>query len=846
LIDSLNAIQGVTAKADSFDVIGDNMVAYGNVFIRKGDMIIYADKAVYNNTNKIADLSGNVRFTRIVKSRQEIEYWDLRRLEKDPNVKLKVVGTVMDPTGRQKLVVDVIAEVVSWRGDKAIGDMGTGVFQTGSFEGNFGGWTVVADGATRKADGSLVIPDAEISPCPDFVEGHSVYSFKSSLVDAYPSGDTPSNLTHTQYAPNVDTYHFWAYNNIIYVGDVPVFWLPVMYKPPKRDLGFWNFNAGVSSNYGFFIQNTNSWALYDSPDLKVNTTNMLGYYTKRGFGFGNYTDISTAASKTESFIYMINDMDPNYSPPIDSRYYPLNSFRYDFDIKNMTHITDRLDFRGRFNALSDLYFLNDYYQNWFFTDPEPPTYANLSYQFDRLSADLTFRPKINSFAPTVQEFPTLKLTTPRQEIWKNIYYQGQTSIGYYDMQWASFNRSRASYVPPLGNGVDVTGYSSGRLDTVHFAYYPLNLEGFNLIPRAGLRLTGYTNSSSIPISDDQLMDNLSTQAPEANSGATVVNYNNSGGAAGRIIPEFGLTLNTKFSRSWDNAKNAFWNMNGIRHVFQPYVDYTYLQPFGTDRKYLYYFDDIDRIDTQNFMRFGLDNRLQTRRGGWKSSQSYNWASMTNYLDVLFNTDSRIGEPPGTFNNIGDFGNIINITPNEKLNFNLTTIIDGSRLFSGTDIANCLSTVNVGGTWEFADGWSINPNWVYTRNNSTNPTFSMGSMMEQVESGTYFQRSFADSSYLNTNLNFKINDRTSGVITVSRDFYNGYWPNVGLTLIRQLPCNIQLTVNTSLSQNVNTNGVGTYTNASVSVAVQFTPAPVYEISPRESLLPEDALDEPFIY
>lgn len=844
-ISSMNAMQGVTAKADSFEVIGDNMVAYGNIFVRKGDLIVYADKAIFNNTNKMLELSGNVRFLKMVRSRQEIEYWDLKKLEKDPNIKIKVVGTVMTTTGRQMLVVDAVREALSWQGDKAIGSMTTGIFQLGGFQANLGGWTVAADGALRKADGSLVIPNAEMSPCPDFMEGHSVYSVKSKTVEAFPSGDQPSNLTSSNdNTPDANNYHMWAYNNMLYIGELPVLWLPVLYKPPKRDLGTWAITGGSSSSYGVYVQTTNSWTLSDTPDLMIGTTNMLDYYSKRGFGFGNATTVSTPTSKTETFAYMINDQDANYSLPNNSRYAPLNPTRYDVDIKNMTHITDRLDFRGRFNSLSDMYFLNDYNSQLFYTDPEPATYADVSYQFDRAALDLTFRPQVNLWAPTVEQLPALQLTVPRQELWNNFYYQGQSSVGWYDMQWGKFRTSRANM--GLGNGVEPASYDAGRFDTVNFLYYPLNLKDVNIIPRAGFRFTGYSNSSSIAISDQQLNQNLSVEAPEQNSTANVVNYNNKGGAAGRVIPEFGLNLNTKASRSWDNVKNAFWDMNGLRHVTQPYVDYTYLTPLGTDRKYIYYFDDIDRIDTQNFTRVGIDNRLQTRRGGWKSAQSYTWASMSNYQDLLFNTDSRIDEPNGTIKNLGDFGNIINITPTSDLNFNITALVDGGRLWSGTDVNNCISSSNIGSTWTFADGWSINPSWAYTSDDSTNPTYSMGNMMAQVESGTYFQRTFTDSSYLNTNLNFKINDRTTGILSISRDFVNNMTPNAGITLTRDLPCSLQIILNASVSQKKNNNGSSSDTQNSLSATLQFTSTPTYEITPRESLFPNDALDEPSVY
>ena len=96
------------------------------------------------------------------------------------------------------------------------------------------------------------------------------------------------------------------------------------------------------------------------------------------------------------------------------------------------------------------------------------------------------------------------------------------------------------------------------------------------------------------------------------------------------------------------------------------------------------------------------------------------------------------------------------------------------------------------------------------------------------------------------MNFTINDRTKGVFTVSRDFYNNMWPNLGITLYRDLPCSLQLVLNASISQSYNNDRDGTQTDHNISASLQFTAQPAYEITPRESLLPEDTISEPYSY
>ena len=258
-----------------------------------------------------------------------------------------------------------------------------------------------------------------------------------------------------------------------------------------------------------------------------------------------------------------------------------------------------------------------------------------------------------------------------------------------------------------------------------------------------------------------------------------------------------------------------------------------------------YFDDIDRIDTQSFVRTGIDNRLQTRRGGWKSSQAYTWAQMHNYLDFLFNTDSRKDEPNGSIKNLGDFGNVITITPMQDLSLKAQILVDAGRML-GSNFDSCLTSFNTGWTWNFADGWGFTGNYYSSTNNNTNSTYSMGNLEQQIQSGTFFQRMYQKSSFINTGLNFKINDRTKGNFNIQYDFLQNMYPGAGVTITRDLPCSLQLVLNANANQRTNNSGNGKPVYCDFSASLQFTSTPAYEITPRENLLPNDIIEEPYAY
>lgn len=851
-------IDGLDARADSFDFVGDNMIATGNVFVRRGDMLLYADKAIINNTNKNIELSGNVKFFKLTKNRQEIEYYELVNLEKNPHIKFKVVGTTLTPAGRQMLVVDVVRENLAWTGERAIGNMESGVFEFGNYDADLGGWYTTGGAARRDKDGKLVVKNAVMSPCPGLMEGNAVFSIKSTKLVAIPGSERVSTSlnsktgTDKRSASNVNDYHLWSYNNIIYIAGVPVMWLPVLYKPPPGKMGQWRFGTGSSTPFGYYFQLSSLWNLWDSNGVEIDTLPLLDYYQKRGLAIGDRTRIRTDNSETDLFAYGINDEDANYNVPDNSRFKSIDDFRYYVDLKNKTHITDRMDFKGRFAALSDYYFLNDYFDDVFRVDPQPSTYGNLNYQFDWGTLSLNVHPKVNREFTTVQELPKLELVVPRQEIWNNIYYKSESNVSYLRMGWTKFKKSRSQYAaefskptdPTFDNTVEPKDYSSARFDTLHFVYYPMKLGGVNIQPRVGGRFTAYSKSSKNKVNDLDVNTMILVSKPEMGQGSygAVNNYDSQGGAKARLLPEVGLELNTKMYKSWSNVKNAYWEMDGIRHVVQPYINYTLIGETSS-RDQIYYFDDTDRYNEQHYVRLGVENRLQTRRGGWKSSQVYTWASMHNYIDFLIddknrnNTASNAGlDSSKTANHLGDFGHIVTINPTQDIQLTLNLLIDGGKMVAG-DFNNAFAMSNFQFNYDFADGWGFFGNWYYSSDNTTSPAVSMGSELTQIESGTYFQRMFNASSYTQMGLNWKINDRTFGQTYIEYDFQNNLMPDFNININRELPCNLMLVLSYSVSKRLNTSGSGIHSNQSINASLSFTTTPTYSIAPKDSMLPE---------
>jgi hypothetical protein len=115
----------------------------------------------------------------------------------------------------------------------------------------------------------------------------------------------------------------------------------------------------------------------------------------------------------------------------------------------------------------------------------------------------------------------------------------------------------------------------------------------------------------------------------------------------RGIFNTGAELSFKASRVWPGLHNPWLSINGLRHILEPSVNYAFVpNPTHRGTNELPQFDyelaslrllpidypdynAIDMIDTQNVLRFGLRNKLQTKRNG-QIDNLLNWDLYTDW------------------------------------------------------------------------------------------------------------------------------------------------------------------------------------------------------------------------
>jgi hypothetical protein len=104
--------------------------------------------------------------------------------------------------------------------------------------------------------------------------------------------------------------------------------------------------------------------------------------------------------------------------------------------------------------------------------------------WQNFSLDVLAQPRLNDFLETVERLPDVKLTAFRQQLGESpVYYESESSIGYYDRKFSDTNTVMADY-------------SAARVDSFHQLLLPYTFFGWlNVTPRVGERLTYYGESS---------------------------------------------------------------------------------------------------------------------------------------------------------------------------------------------------------------------------------------------------------------------------------------------------------------------------------------------------------------
>ncbi len=451
----------------------------------------------------------------------------------------------------------------------------------------------------------------------------------------------------------------------LYAGDTPIFWLPYLSQPLDGELGY-HFVPGARSNWGVYLLNSYGIMLGEGDGVSSDDAWLLSRWkfdlrSSRGIAGG--VDLIDRRYDDNEYLdglslYYANDLDPSISrtglprPAVnEDRWRARLRYRVPLPFED----GERWRIDSNLTALSDNYFLEDFDPRGFRVDPAPDNTLGLFRHGDHSLLGVVARLRPNDFYRSDTRIE-LSLDQSRRPIFgTSILHEGQTTLGVLSEQIGGPTDStiRAIFALPPASPLIPTllnqlpPYERQIVQLIR-ALPP----GSPAIPALNAQLysPGFTRFHTYQeLSRPMKIGGWLNFTPEVGIGYS--HYSSIDGPARSVSrPLFyaGAEASMKFTRDFGGHRDRDWGLDGLLHVFQPYVRYSYLNTndLGTlfpsiDREYFSTrprtlapnrFTAVDSLRDWSILRMGMRNRLITRRDG----QSYEWLYLDTYIDAFFN------------------------------------------------------------------------------------------------------------------------------------------------------------------------------------------------------------------
>ncbi len=541
--DAAEGNEDIAIDADSISFEhGNNLVrAEGNVRIRRGNELLRADLAVLHTETRHAYASGNVVFR---------------------------------------------SETMEWAGDRFAYNFDTGRWSSGEFTSFVAPFYIVAAMARNLSDEEFEMQRAGVTTC-ELPEGHTHYRIQARRVTI-----RPDDRLRTRHA-------------VLYLGRLPVFYLPFWHVSLDPDFGF-RFQPGSSSRMGYYLLSAYRYRI--NPFLRGETH--LDYRSRRGLAGGQdlrWDDPSDGAYAGRFFGYFINDNDPYLDRNPEAL--DIDEARYRFQLQHRQRYTPMDSINARLEYVSDEMMREDFFERDYRRAVQPDNFISYIHRRDLMTFGLMGRMRLNDFYEHIDRLPEAELDIHRRRL-------AQTPF-YYESSHAAvaLNRRRP-------RALDEDDFSVERMDTRHGLSWPVRSFGFlNIVPRVGGRGTYYSKTFetvteqivSTSVTTNEIVEtdgSIRTEIVSATETETI-ELRRETGAKVRTAVEFGIESSFQASRVW-YTEPMLWGQD-LRHVVEPYMNYAFIPEPSVTPDQLHRFDDTDRLDKAHGVAFGVRNVLQTKR-----------------------------------------------------------------------------------------------------------------------------------------------------------------------------------------------------------------------------------------
>jgi len=461
--------------------------------------------------------------------------------------------------------------------------------------------------------------DFRLSHYPSFVAGEEVTSPELNHYRIHNGFFSTDNRLYPAFRLHAETIEVYPdeqivlKNCIIYIGDIPVFWVPIYAQSIRTDKEGYKWSAGYNGAFGGFFYNRYNWVLDDN----LYATVMLDARETRGIGGGLNLDYGAPNGDKGLFRGYVTQ-DDLYSPGGGGgndayKFANVNGDkRYRFGVKERFEIMPDLTTTASLAKWSDPNITRDFFEGEYQREVQPDNFMNLVEYSPNFTISALARPQVNPFFETVERKPDITWDIPQQKVFDTpLSYVSESSVTAFDRRFA-WNTNQ---IPTYGQQLQAQEYRAYRYDTFGQIMDPKQyFNWLSVTPRFGLRGTFWSDDNrTVP---DTTAQGYTDPHPR-----------------GRVVPNMGLEADFKVSRTWDDVKNKDWGIDGLRHVMEPYMNAQYI-PYvlGSRANDIRGFDSrlpstqlqplnfpaynsIDSIDYQAVIRHGIRNKLETKRNG---------------------------------------------------------------------------------------------------------------------------------------------------------------------------------------------------------------------------------------
>ncbi len=542
----------------------------------------------FRNTLLVSTLAALVASARLLAAGEALDLVSVsdKPIEFDYNTKQMVVRDARLTYGDVTLIADEI------RYD----DKSHQANATGHLVLTRGGVRLIADSGSYDVDsGKVTLTNTRAGYYPLYLQGRELEGTtrEFTLKDATITYGEPASFSPKLHASSVDFLEgksFRAHGSHLSIGPIPLLPLPVFSQrldvPPVET----EIRAGYRGSLGAFLDVTAlapvANGVFFGPEL--------GLYTKRGLILGPAAEYNTQRDDSTFLGHFrsgwLHDFasksDRGFGKDIFGADDQIGRERGYIDWRHLQTYGDHLTIMGQLAYWSDSEALRDFARPRFKHSQQPETFLEVDYAGDNYVASAFTRLQPNDFQITQRRVPEIRfdgLATP--------------------LAGGLIQRSSASFVALREDASTVSpDLSSERFDAYYGLERPTVLAPWlTATPVAGARVSHYFS----PLGDKD-------------------SYT-------RVLAQFGGDLRARAYGQFD-TKSDTWGIDGLRHLIEPFVQYRFIPDAEKGRQFIpdidrtvfstrlptidladiRYLDDLNEINT---LRFGIEQRLQTRGTG---------------------------------------------------------------------------------------------------------------------------------------------------------------------------------------------------------------------------------------